>query len=178
MAEFLDKKELFKEVRVAFRNNDFRKLKKLYDELLNEIMLNPDELLIRFCIYLYTLSKITTKLRYQKEQAIKKLEIISELLLEVEKNGLSKNVLDRMEDAIKNIEIEDKRFVIDMIMKARVKTAAILYAKGLSLSKASSLTGIIKEEILSYAGKTMMFERVKEEVDVKKRLETAKEILD
>jgi len=61
-----------------------------------------------------------------------------------------------------------------MITKARLKTAAILYAKGMSLSAASKFTGVIKEEILSYAGKTMMFERIKEELKAKKRLENAK----
>ncbi|MEM4296059.1 MAG: hypothetical protein QXP22_00510 [Candidatus Anstonellales archaeon] len=172
----MQKQEL-SNIRKAFENGDFRKLKKFHDDLVNEIMLNPDKSIVDFAVYIYALSKLLTKLRYQKEQGQKAMKIIESVLLKIENEGINEKNLRELEESIKNTELQDKRFILDMILKGRLKTAALLYAKGLSLSTASGITGIIKEEILSYAGKTMMFERIKDEVKVKKRLENARKLL-
>ena len=67
-------------------------------------------------------------------------------------------------------EASDRRFITDMLSKAKLKVASTLYAQGFSLGNASEITGVEKREIQSYAGGTMMFDRVKPEKTMVQRL--------
>ena len=55
--------------------------------------------------------------------------------------------------------------------------AATFYAQGMSLGVASEMTGIQKQEILDYAGQTMMFDRLKEEKTIKERMKIARQLI-
>ena len=61
--------------------------------------------------------------------------------------------------------------------KGRLKVAATMYAQGVSLGLASEMTGIEKQEIMDYAGKTMMFDRVKDEKTVLERIKNARNLI-
>ena len=76
--------------------------------------------------------------------------------------------------SLQNVERPDSRYIKSMIDKGRLKTAAILYAQGISLSSAAEKTGVEKQEIMDYAGKTMMFDRMEEKTPLSKRLKKAR----
>ena len=56
--------------------------------------------------------------------------------------------------------------------------AATLYAQGMSLGVASEMTGMEKQEILDYAGETMMFDRLKEEKPIAERMKFARKLIE
>jgi hypothetical protein len=55
--------------------------------------------------------------------------------------------------------------------------AATFYAQGMSLGVSSDMTGVEKQEILDYAGQTMMFDRMKEEKTIKERMKIAHQLI-
>ncbi|MBI5047018.1 hypothetical protein HZC07_04800, partial [Candidatus Micrarchaeota archaeon] len=55
--------------------------------------------------------------------------------------------------------------------------AATMYAQGLSLGVSSQTTGLEKQEILDYAGETMMFDRLKDVKDISERMKFARKML-
>lgn len=152
----------------GFRRRSIRKLKKANDELLNAFLRERRKEIFDLAVVSYVLFKILTKPRFFTEKGREHMRKLAELLEKLTPNNISE-VLPEIEKEVMEMEEKDPRYVFDLFTKARVKMAATLYAKGLSLGLASKFSGIPKQEILSYAGKTMMFERVKEEVPVWKR---------
>lgn len=166
----------------AFRKRDAKKLRKLNDSLLREASLSQSERLYCFAVISYVLFKILSKPRFLEKKYAERLEKIEEIMKKTHlcpatcPSIVQCPLLIEFENAIKNLEADDPRFVIDIYSKARLKVAATLYAQGISLGRASEITGMEKQEILSYAGHTMMFDRVKEEKTVQDRLKALKEI--
>ena len=66
---------------------------------------------------------------------------------------------------------------MDLVTKGRLKMAATIYAQGIGLGVAAEVTGLDKQEILDYAGETMMFDRLKEEMTIGDRLKNARKFL-
>jgi len=131
----------------------------------------------------YVLSKITSKPRLTAKEYTNELRAIEKALSEF-CAGVGKyddaallRILNKVETAVKALEKADRRFIRDLILKGRVKMAATMYAQGVSIGVASEMSGIEKQEIQDYAGNTMMFDRLKEEVKIKERLKKAKKIL-
>jgi hypothetical protein len=81
-------------------------------------------------------------------------------------------VLQKIFTRIENAEGEDPRFVKGLLLKSKIKAASTFYAQGLSLGRAAEMTGLDKREILSYAGQTMMNERIPSTMPVSARLKT------
>jgi hypothetical protein len=79
---------------------------------------------------------------------------------------------------ISSLDAKDRRFVTTLGEKARLKIASTLYAQGFSLGMASEITGVGQREIMSYAGGTMMFDRLKSEVRMSERLRRARKIFE
>ena len=157
-------RELLERMAKAFERRNARALRKINDIFINHFMQEEDGWHFRLAILSYILSKVASKPRYFRDRV--KVKALEEALYELARGGS----IEKVERALMALEEEDPRFIFDLFTKAKVKMAAILYAKGMSLGKASKLTGIPKAEILSYAGKTMMFDRLKSEVDVKDRV--------
>ncbi len=137
----------------------------------------------KLAVYSYVLSKILSKPRFMgRSYADKHKEtdrILSELVSAAEagKKKTTTKLLKELEFSIQNVEISDSRYIIGMIDKGRLKTAAILYAQGFSLSAAAEMTGMDKQEIMDYAGKTRMFDRLEERTPLSKRIKKATKML-
>ena len=82
-----------------------------------------------------------------------------------------------LEKAVASLEQRDPRFVVDLVTKGKLKMAATLYAQGMSLGVASEMTGMEKQEILDYAGETMMFDRLKDEKPIAERMKFARKLI-
>jgi len=105
--------------------------------------------------------------------------ILTHLVSSAQRNDhkLFSKALGLLKESIQGVESSDSRYIMNMMGKGRLKTAAILYAQGLSLSAASEMTGVERQEIMDYAGKTLMFDRMGEGESLHKRLKKAKKIL-
>lgn len=167
----------------AFRKRNQRRLRKLNDEVIKETALQFDKIHFNLSVYSYVLSKIVSKPRYlrvESEQCLHKIEDELESLVRKTDTGTEKELeglFSGLEHAIACLEEKDPRFVLDLISKGRLKMAATFYAQGLSLGVAAELTGLEKQEILDYAGETMMFDRLKEEKSLHDRMKVARKLL-
>lgn len=169
------------QIHKAFSSRKFSKLRKIEAELLNELLKKFSQNMLQVAIITYVLSKILSKPRFfAKENKQEIIQIENKLKELCDYKAQTKDYdkkMNEVEQAIVALEKKDPRYIFDLFTKAKVKIAATLYAKGMSLGVVSKETNIPKEEILSYAGKTMMFDRLKEEMTMKDRVKLAKKII-
>ena len=174
--------ELTKLVQHAFLNKNQKKMRKALDKILDEATIEFSAELYSLSVISYVLSKILSKPRYYGRPYQESFLRIKQILAFMVKNAKDKKKfmsgIDNLEETILTMEVRDKRYVKSLMEKGRLKTAAILYAQGVSLGMASEITGISSQEIMDYAGKTMMFDRLKEEVPLSKRRKMAKKMLE
>lgn len=143
-------------------------------------MLDFNKPVYELAVVSYILSKIASKPRFltsQNRQFLKKIEENIRKLIRSFGREDEKLIFDsftKINNSISSLEKVDRRFVRDLVSKGKLKTAATMYAQGMSLGLASSMTGMSKQDILDYAGKTMMFDRVKDEISLKDRLKAAR----
>ena len=167
----------------AFRKKDQRSLRKLNDEILRQTALDCDKVCFDLAIFSYVLSKVVSKPRYlAKEYEPSLREIARILALIVEKLDYADEeellaMFTDLEEAISHLEEKDPRFIVDLVTKGRLKMAATFYAQGMSLGVAAEMTGLEKQEILDYAGETMMFDRLKDEMKIEERIKIARKFL-
>lgn len=166
-----------------FKKRHHKKLRRLKDSILNEATLKSSKLYFELALTAYVLSKITSKPRMMTAEYNDELRRIEKALKELVSSVGRRNdaelirILKKIEKEVRALERVDRRFIRDIITKGRVKLAATMYAQGVSLGAAAELSGVNKLEIQDYAGNTMMFDRVKEEIKIKERLKKAKKIL-
>ncbi len=180
----MEPKEYVKEIFAAFKKRDTKKLRKLHESILREASLVYSKKLYYLAVVAYVLSKILSKPRFTERSFSERIAQIEAALEEISlcRDDCTEEEFQahfaKLEKAIKNLEAGDPRFVIDLLSKGRLKVAATLYAQGISLGMASEITGIEKHEILSYAGHTMMFDRIKEEKSVRDRIKSLKNLIE
>jgi hypothetical protein len=170
-------------VLAAFRKRNQRRLRKLNDDILTGAATNFTPVYFNMAIFSYVLSKIVSKPRFlgrEYETALHDIEHALERTAEAIESVPQEEILltfSVLEKAIASLEQRDQRFVVDLVTKGKLKMAATFYAQGMSLGVASEMTGMEKQEILDYAGETMMFERLKEEKPISERMKFARKLI-
>ncbi len=171
-------KELTKDVLDAFLKKKQKKMRKAHGKIAEELLASFSEEMFRLSVISYMLSKILAKPRFYgrpyKEPMDRMGQVLKHMLRNVGKPEEYMTGADNLEETIREMESEDPRFVKSLVEKGKLKTAAILYAQGMSLSLASELTGIAKQDIMDYSGKTMMADRVEEAIGMAERVKKAK----
>jgi hypothetical protein len=166
----------------AFIRRDILSLRKITDECIEHIAISFSREFYLLAQVSYVLSKLVTKPRYwKKENARKVAEIenrLTECVLHAERRELSKldSSLNGLLVSFSELDERDKRFIERLVEKAQVKIAATIYAEGVSLGSSSAMTGVDKQEILHYAGKTMIFDRIKTEMGILERLKKTRKL--
>ncbi len=176
-----EKKEFSKKIYSYFKSRNMKGMRKLNDQILKTAVINFSKELFDLAVYSYILSKIISKPRFLSEEYKEWLESIEiDLLtisecLEDSKKEWNESI-SHLKKSITSLEKTDSRYVLSLIKKGEIKSAATLYAQGLSLGLASKIIGVEQQELLNYAGKTMMFDRISEEKDIFERVKTARKI--
>jgi len=168
----------------SFKKRNEKKLRKLHDEFLAEAIMRSSKLFFELGVISYVLSKILSKPRFLTEKYEDELGRIENLLKQLE-SGVGKKTDDEFFDIIKKIEViinnmeaQDRRFFLGLLAKGRVKSAATMYAKGVSLGLSAEMSGVEQQEIQKYAGDSMMFDRLKDEIDIRERVKKARRLLE
>ncbi len=176
-------KQLCSSLLHQFRKRDEKALRRLKNSILDEASLKSSKLFFEIAVIAYVLSKITAKPRLTSKEYRNELTRIEKALNELY-NGVGRyddagllKIIRKIEGEIRALEKVDRRYIRDIISKGRVKLAATMYAQGISLGIASELSGIEKQDVQDYAGNTMMFDRMKEEVKLHDRIKKAKRML-
>jgi hypothetical protein len=167
----------------AFRKRNQRALRKLNDEVLRNTAVHCEFACFNLAVFSYVLSKIVSKPRFMRPEyksGLLGIERVFERLAEridsASKEEMAQ-VFSELEAAIAHLEEKDARFVVDLVTKGKLKMAATFYAQGMSLGVAAEMTGLEKQEILDYAGETMMFDRLRTEKTVAERMKIARKVL-
>ncbi|MDD5172470.1 MAG: hypothetical protein PHF60_05555 [Candidatus ainarchaeum sp.] len=167
----------------AFKSRNQRRLRKLNDEVLKAAALEFNNVNFNLAVFSYVMSKIVSKPRFlmpEFEPALRGIESsLAKLVdrMETADEAELLAIFKDMEKYIGRLEEKDPRFVVDLVTKGRLKMAATFYAQGMSLGVAAEMTGLDKQEILDYAGETMMFDRLKEEKSIEDRMKTARRLI-
>ncbi len=178
------KDEIIKEIISAFGRRDPKRLRRLQDLVLEDASIINSKKLFHLAIMTYVLSKVLSKPRFAQPVYRERMLGIASYLGELDsilKTSTEEQFDKKAQDfsiLIGKLESDDPRFVISLIAKGKLKVAATLYAQGISLGVASEITGVEKQEVLSYAGHTMMFDRLKEEKKVGDRLRSLKNFVE
>ena len=176
---------LVSKIQSQFRKKDVRNLKKVYHEIINDIVIDFNPFEFRLAIIVHMLTKFISKPRLWKRPGIAGLtrkidSALSDFIFFSKKDNLTRMLssLDKITYEINDLDAYDKKYVGTLMENTKVKIAATMYAKGVSLSVASENTGIPSQRILGYAGKTMMADRLMAGVSVKKRLSWLDEMIE
>ncbi|MDD5022803.1 MAG: hypothetical protein PHU63_01410 [Candidatus ainarchaeum sp.] len=177
-----EKKDFCFAVYQAFKSKNQKTLRKLNKKILNKAVLSSTKDYFDLAVYSYVLSKILSKNHFLSKEYSNWFEAIEIDLIGLTESADSSikiwnSAISSLRKTISSLEEEDSRYIMSNIKKGELKSAATLYAQGLSLGLSSQVTGIEKQEILEYAGKTMMFDRMEEEMDIFERLKHARKLV-
>ena len=167
----------------ALKKRNQRRLRKLNDQVLKEAALEYNLIDFNLAVFSYVFSKIVSKPRYLKSQYNPWLNNIEKAFEKILREAPSKDeklvmrLFSELEKKISALEDEDPRFILGLVKKGKLKMAATFYAQGMSLGVASDMTKLEKQEILDYAGQTMMFDRLKEEKSISERMKIARSFI-
>jgi hypothetical protein len=167
----------------GFRKRDQRLLRKLNDDILKRTAMHCNLACFNLAVFSYVLSKIVSKPRFlhsEYKSGLMGIERVFERLVERMDSANEAEltqIFSELETAIAHLEAKDPRFVVDLVTKGKLKMAATFYAQGMSLGVAAEMTGLEKQEILDYAGETMMFDRLQAEKTINERIKTARRLL-
>jgi hypothetical protein len=170
-------------VLAAFRKRDQRALRKLNDEVLRTTAIECDKVHFDLAVFSYVLSKVVSKPRYlakDYDASLREIARVFQIIVDkLDYAGEDELIVlfKDLEKAISRLEAKDPRFILDLVTKGRLKMAATIYAQGVSLGVAVEMTGLDKQEILDYAGGTMMFDRLKDEKGIEERMKAARKFL-
>ena len=172
------------EIRKAFIDENIPLLRELSNRYTDKGVLKESKEFIDMSIIGYALSKMLEKPHYKdyrkwgefKKSVMTQLAICKMHLKERSKADVGETI-ESMVHAIGEVDEEMKRYCTKLIDKARIKKAAQIYGKGLSLGKAAEITGADRKQLLDYVGKTLAheFDDLKT-LSIKKRVKNAREI--
>jgi len=161
----------------ALEEKDAVTLRKISVEAINEAAVEQHRELILLSLVDYALSKMLNKPRYEEMEKTFFKKVLAEL--KIAREGDKKGVLHRLEqaeDLVIKLDTKKGHYEDTLIDKAKIKRAANLYYQGLSVKRASELTGAEPTRVLEYSGMGKIHE-FKDEGPLRARLKKAKEIL-
>ncbi|HLC68686.1 MAG TPA: hypothetical protein VJH24_02505 [Candidatus Bilamarchaeaceae archaeon] len=167
----------------AFKNRRQKDLRKENDRLVKQAVLAFSVVDYEAALLSYVLAKIVSKPRFFRAEHITAIKEIEHQLVKLVRLPESageedlKHYFVNIKKAIEQLEKKDPRFLTGLLNKGRLKIAATMYAQGISLGRASEMTDVNKQDILDYSGKTMMFDRLKEEKTIHERLKNARRLV-
>lgn len=174
----MDKKifELIDESITALEQRDALKLRRVSAEAISEAAIEQHRELIMVGLVDYALSKILSKTHYEgiSDEFYKKILDYFRAAKEEGEQNLLKN-LEKIEDIVIKLDKSEGRYEEDIMQKARVKKAVKLYYSGLSLKRASELTGANPSEVLNLAGHSKIHE-FKDGGPLSERLKITREV--
>jgi hypothetical protein len=160
----------------AFVNKNPKRLRRIHHKLLREARLSQDHKFFDVAVISYVLSKVVTKTRFWVPRLAAERKKVEHTLQALMRDGEHwEEHVRKLKEAVVNLDDKDRRYLLDVWEKAKVKVAATLHSQGLSLSRAVQYTGTTKQELMSYIGKTMLFERLHDDVSLLQRLKKLEE---
>ncbi len=173
-----------KEVLKLFRKGNVLQLRGLSNRLIREATVENNLAKAELGVIAYALHKIETKQHFTNNVKWHKIRnnIYNNLegaifAASTHENEQFFRKLKRIILDINKIDSELGHFAVSIYEKAKVKQASLAYSYGVSISRASELTGADKKELQSYIGFTTMHDEEIEQKTIKERVNELKELL-
>ncbi len=160
----------------ALELRDALALRRVSADALSEAAIEGHRELILLALVDYALSKILSKTHYRGLSG-KFYSDIKRHFIDARAGPKAETIkhLERIEDLVIKLDTEEGNYSENVIEKAKVKKGAKLYEQGLSLRRASELTGADPVAVLHYVGGSKIHE-FKASGKSADRLETARRV--
>lgn len=153
---------IFQEAKLAIKDEDTIKLKKLSDQTIHTASISQDPDNIAVAVIIYSLSKIIErKENYKTKPGWNKFYENLVSYIDSSINALKKNnkkefrvCLKSIRNSINKLSGKLKIYIKDVFNKASINKASRIYEHGISMEKTASLLGITMFDLASYAGQT------------------------
>lgn len=182
----LDNKEIKAEMKKLYqyvKSRNIRGLRELSNVFTDDLLIYQDSIFLDLALCSLVLAKTIEKPRFWKFDDWKRIIFSIEDSLkeciercdEHDKRGMEK-VIKRILAALTSVDRKDKRYVDSIMTQGRTKVGASLYAHGLSLGKASYMSGASKNAILKYSGRTLISDRFGKTYSMMERIKNVREV--
>ena len=168
--------EKIRQLREFLHKRNGQSLKIFTDECAEFIMIMKDDRFVILSTIAYSFSKFYEKPYIGASVELAELsQLIDADLARAEQSAEGKDdagvgvALADAENKVKDLSAKLGRYIINITFKARLKTAANVYAHGSSLGSAAVLCGVDKDELGNYIGHTTIHEKYKT-MDVHERM--------
>ncbi|MFA5381765.1 MAG: hypothetical protein WC356_01270 [Candidatus Micrarchaeia archaeon] len=170
-----------KQIKNALIQRKISSLKKVQYECIEHMAVEFNQNIFNLAIICYMLSKMIAKPRYWKTKGLnvysKKIEKSLDTILNLnyEEGNISK-ILQEIIETVHSLDIQDKKYIHELIEGGKIKIGSSLYSKGITLGVASDLSGAERIDIMEYIGKTTIHENNREPVEINDRIKKVREI--
>jgi len=177
---------ILKETRKAIEKNEPSIIKNLSNQTIHTASLTQDADNIAVAVVVYSLAKIFERTDYKQLKGWNNFYSITSKALnnsiaDLEKNDLEKFRKDFgfLTKAINKISGKLKKYIQEVLSKAKINKASRLYEHGLSLEKTAKLLGVSMFDLADYTGKTGISEvQYGQTVSPRMRVKWLKEIFE
>jgi len=175
---------ILKETKKAIQNNHSFIIKNLSNQTIHTASLTQDKDNISVAVIIYSLAKIFGREDYKTLNGWNNFQKITLNSLELSIKDLEENNLEKFRKdfefltrAINKISGKLKRYIEEVLEKAKINKASRLYEHGLSLEKTSKLLGLSMFDLANYAGQTGISEVILgKTINTKTRIKWLKEL--
>jgi len=160
----------------CLKNRDVKGLRKIAADATDDAAVEQHRETILISLIDYSLSKILSKLHYDMPESLVNgiMENMQKTIDSPDEEKLK--YLELIEKDIIGFDAQHGNYENNIMDKARIKKAAKLYEKGLSLRQAADIAGASSSEVQDFVGKSKIYESIKPG-DLKSRLDAARGIL-
>jgi len=176
-------KNILKETLQAIEENNPIKIKELSNQTIHSVSTNQDENNITIAVMIYSLSKIFQRPNYKSEKGWENFTRITKnsiqrSIKDLENNDLVKFKKDfsLISKAINKISGKLKKYIEDVLVKAKINKGSRIYEHGISLGKTAKLMGVTLFDLAGYTGQTGISEApLNKTIDAKTRVKMLEE---
>ncbi len=169
--------EILGKILEAVKEKDVITLKLLSNHTIHNASIFQDEDSISVAVIAYSLSKIIERYKFNETKEWLRFynDIVNDLS-NVQKELLGENIevykgiLKKIFEIIEEFDHKLAIYVQQVIEKSKIKKGSVIFEHGISIARVAQLLGISRWDLMSYVGKTNVFDYEKEALDVKDRL--------
>lgn len=160
-------------------DKDIMELSEVSNHVIHNASIFQDEDSISIAVLVYSIYKVIERPVYLAEENYSKIQKLLKSARDfLEKDNVQnyrKSIL-RLFRLIASIDKKLKMYIEEVVTKARIKKGGKLFEHGLSIGRAADLMGVSQWELMSYIGRTHIFEREKFVDDVAGRLKFTRKL--
>lgn len=145
----------------AIKHDEAAKLKELSDHTIHNASTIQDEYSITLAVIIYSISKIFERTRYRDYPDWNMFyENLMGGLTNAKKALESNEIVEYEHNIQKILQVVDRlgrkfrKYVIDVINKAKINKASRIHEHGLSIGRTAELLGLSEWELMNYIGET------------------------